>query len=64
MMVEGAGDSDAKLEEQASGDPLSGGQSDYCGIPLDEWKVALQKDVAERFGPVPTDLPPMSKSGW
>jgi hypothetical protein len=38
--------------------------SDYCGIPLDIWKVALNPDVFERFGPAPHDLIPVDKSGW
>jgi hypothetical protein len=39
-------------------------QEDYCGVPLDDWKKALRKDVSERFGPIPDDLKPTGEPGW
>lgn len=40
------------------------GENDYNGMPLDEWKTALKKDVDERFGPVPDNLIPTGEAGW
>jgi hypothetical protein len=40
------------------------GEGDYNGMPLDEWKIALTKDVEERFGPAPEKLAPKDKAGW
>lgn len=39
-------------------------QLDYNGMPQDEWKEALKKDVEARFGPTPDDLVPIGESGW
>ncbi|MFK4766724.1 hypothetical protein [Rhizobium sp. ZW T2_16] len=63
-MVERAADSDAKHKKQGSAQPSTETQADYCGIPLDEWKEALRKDVVERFGSAPADLPPKGEPGW
>ena len=37
---------------------------DYNGMPLEKWKVALIKDVEERFGPTPDDLVSAGEAGW
>ncbi|TBZ35092.1 hypothetical protein E0H47_25465 [Rhizobium leguminosarum bv. viciae] len=37
---------------------------DYNGMELEEWKAALRKDVAERFGPVPDNLVSAGEAGW
>jgi hypothetical protein len=39
-------------------------RDDYGGMPLDEWKAALKKDVEDRFGPIPKDLKPAGEAGW
>lgn len=31
---------------------------------LDGWKLAIEKDVEERFGPIPDDLVPAGEPGW
>ncbi|RVO55122.1 hypothetical protein CN090_04165 [Sinorhizobium meliloti] len=38
--------------------PANDNVPDYNGMPLEEWKAVLRKDVAERFGPTPDDLVP------
>jgi hypothetical protein len=37
---------------------------DYNGMELEEWKAALRKDVAERFGPTPDNLVSAGEAGW
>lgn len=39
-------------------------EDEYNGMPLDEWKEALKKDVEERFGSIPNDLVATSEAGW
>jgi hypothetical protein len=34
------------------------------GRPFDEWIEMIQKDVEERFGPIPKDLAPVGEAGW
>lgn len=37
---------------------------DYNGMSLEEWKVALMKDVEERFGPTPDNLVSAGDACW
>lgn len=38
--------------------------AEYCGIPIEDWKLGLRKDLEERFGPTPDDLKPTGEPGW
>lgn len=39
-------------------------KNDYNGMSSEAWKVALLKDVSERFGSTPADLIPVGEAGW
>lgn len=39
-------------------------KKDYNGMPASEWKAAVMKDVAERFGPIPSDLVDVTEAAW
>lgn len=38
--------------------------TDYNGMALEEWKVAVSADLEDHFGPVPSDLVPVGEAGW
>jgi hypothetical protein len=37
---------------------------DYCGIPFEEWKEMIRKDVEKNFGPIPLRLVSAGEAGW
>lgn len=39
-------------------------KDDYNGMPLEQWKAELKKDVEERIGPTPTNLTATGEAGW
>jgi hypothetical protein len=57
-------DKDAERDFKPPERSIARDHPDYCDMPLDERKAALLKDFAERFGSVPTDLPPKGEPGW
>src|SRR5690606_24908283 len=62
--ADGRGIKGAELRDAHIKAKAAKAQLDYNGMPLDQWKAALKKDVEARFGPTPDDLVPAGESGW